>query len=177
MNDFINAMQPQNVVGFTLPRYSELPAMDLYMDQVISSIEGYVSPLIPQNEKTFLTGTMIANYVKQGIVTPPRKKKYNKNHLAYLIVVCLLKHVFSMSQICDMIQAHIDRYPTDVAYDYFCTELEKALREVFSPDSAHGESLAMQVTEESEMVRKAVLSYANYVYIEQYLLFRTNSPK
>ena len=169
MNYFLNATQSQEVATFTLPRFSDLPTMDLYMDQVISSIESYVSPLIPQNEKTFLTATMIANYVKQGIVTPPRKKRYNKNHLAYLIVVCLLKHVFSMSQICEMIQVHIDRYPIDVAYDYFCTELEKALR-----DSAHGESLALQVTEESEMVRKAVICYANYVYIEQYLLFRNH---
>lgn len=172
MNDFLTSQEAQDVICFTLPRFRELPTIELYMDQVILSIEGYISPLFPQNDKTLLTSTMISNYVKQGIVSPPKKKRYTNKHLAYLIVVCLLKHVFSMSQICELIQVHIDKYPTDVAYDYFCTELDKALQEVFSPLSRHGESLAMQITEESEMVRKAAISYANYVYIQKYLTFR-----
>ena len=34
---------------------------------------------------------MINNYVKQGALPPPQKKRYSREHLAKLLVICLLK--------------------------------------------------------------------------------------
>ena len=130
--EFLPSQEATEIIGFRLPRYHELPAIDLYMDQVIVAIESSLRPLFPTGEKPFLTSTMISNYVKQGIVSHPVRKRYTTKHVAYLIVVCLLKQVFTMNQICDLIQVQIDSYPIDEAYDYFCEETEKALREVFT---------------------------------------------
>ena len=47
------------------------------------------------NEEKLLTPTMLNNYVKQKVVYPPKDKRYNEKHLAYLIVVCTLKQVFT----------------------------------------------------------------------------------
>jgi len=168
--EFLQSGQVADIVGFRLPRYHELPNIDLYMDQVILLIESHLKPLFTQEDKSFITSTMVSNYVKQGVVSPPVKKKYTKTHLAYLMVVCIFKQIFSISQICDLIHRQIDTYPMDIAYDYFCEELEKALGEVFSvPGENHAQSLASQVTPESELVRKTAIAFANYIYVRTYL--------
>lgn len=170
--DFLQSDQTEALRGLRLPRYEELPGIDLYMDQVIATIERQIAPLLEPGGKAAITATMIANYVKQGVVVPPIRKKYTRAHLAYLIVVCILKRSLTLAQICDLIHVQVDTYPTAVAYDYFCDELEAALREVFSPASEEaGKSLAVQITPESEAVRKSVRAFANSLYIDCYLSF------
>ena len=51
---------------------------------------------------------MINNYVKHGILTSPINKKYNKTHLARLIVICILKQVYSISDINSLITLALD---------------------------------------------------------------------
>ena len=42
---------------------------------------------------------MINNYVKNGLIPHPDKKKYTKEHLAGLMAVCMLKQVLSIQDI------------------------------------------------------------------------------
>ena len=74
---------------------------------------------------------MLNNYVKQKVVSPPVGRRYTEKHLAYLIVVCLFKQVYSLTEVCEMIKIQMNLYPTKEAYDFFCVELEKALQFVF----------------------------------------------
>ena len=89
--DFISGL-----ATYHIPRYDELPDLPLYMDQVVVLMERYLAPLAPGEEKP-VTPAMINNYVKQGVIPPPVNKKYEKRHLAYLVVVCVLKQVLSIS--------------------------------------------------------------------------------
>lgn len=77
---------------FSLPGWEDFPALPLYMDQVIYLLNGYLSP-VPGNpeEDLLVTPAMINNYVKLKIVPAPVKKRYNRLHLAYLVMVCVLK--------------------------------------------------------------------------------------
>ena len=109
---------------FHIPRFNELPRVPLYKDQVITYLENLVKEINIDNEEKILTPTMLNNYVKQRVVSPPKDKKYNEKHLAYLIVVCLLKQVFSLQEICELINIQIESCPIEVAYDYFCSEVE-----------------------------------------------------
>ena len=68
--------------GVSLPRWEELPDMDLYMDQVVTLLNEYLKPFHAKDQEKMVTSTMINNYVKHGIVSPPVKKKYTKNHVA-----------------------------------------------------------------------------------------------
>ena len=157
----------KEILDFHCPRYSELPKVFLYKDQVIIYIEQILKPLnINKNEK-ILTPTMINNYVKQKIVSPPKDKKYNEKHLAYLIIVCILKQVFSLHEICELINIQINKYPTDVAYDYFCIELEKTLKSVFESRDFSQESSASKITYESELARSAIMSFVNKIYAQK----------
>ncbi|MEG1501057.1 MAG: DUF1836 domain-containing protein [Clostridiales bacterium] len=172
MDNFLNSSIAQNMVNFKLPRYNELPNIGLYMDQVILIIENSLKPLFSPQQGSIITSTMVSNYVKQKLVSPPLKKKYSQNHIAYLIVVCLLKQVYSISEICELIEIQINSYSIEVAYNYFCEEQENALQAAFSTRQFSAESFAQEVTSESELVRSGVLCFANKVYIQKYLQYK-----
>ena len=60
-------------------------------------------------------------------------------------------------------------YPFDVAYNYFCVELEKALAATFSTRDFSAPPSATKVTPESELVRSAALSVAHRLFTEKFL--------
>lgn len=115
---------------FTLPRYEEIPRIALYMDQLLGYIEETLGPLYAGNEK-MLTSSMVNNYVKQGILASARSKKYSRDHIAYLIVICTLKQTFSIAEIEKLIASQIASFETAVAYDYYCDAFEDAVRALF----------------------------------------------
>ena len=86
---------------YRLPRYEEMPDILLYMDQVLSLMERYLSGL-HVDPKT-LTASMVNNYVKMGAVPSPEKKKYGREHLCHLMMICLLKSVMPIPSITALI--------------------------------------------------------------------------
>lgn len=113
-----------------LPRWHELPDIDLYMDQVITLVEKYLSPLITTEKHTLLTSSMVNNYVKQGLIPAPKKKRYNQKHLAFLIAITLLKQVLTIPEIKQGILFQGAVVGIREAYDLFVSEQEKALKVV-----------------------------------------------
>ena len=65
--------------SYSLPKWDELPDIELYMDQIISLLEKYLKIYYETlgAEKT-ITSSMINNYVKLGTIPPPIKKRYSK---------------------------------------------------------------------------------------------------
>jgi hypothetical protein len=76
-----------------------IPDIDLYMDQVTTFIEEKLGYLKRNENDTALTKTMINNYTKAGILMPPNKKKYSKQHMILIILVYYLKHILSINDI------------------------------------------------------------------------------
>ena len=67
------------IENFHLPRWNELPNIDLYIDQLVSLLEQYLSNYIKNdNEKDekLITKAMINNYVKHNVIKAPINKKY-----------------------------------------------------------------------------------------------------
>ena len=73
-----------------IPRWNELPEFELYMDQVIGLAEKNLGALYIDG-KGLLTPSMINNYVKSGVLPPPKNKRYNRTHLAILMIVCAIE--------------------------------------------------------------------------------------
>lgn len=159
-----------NILAFHCPRFNELPKVSLYKDQVIIYIENVLKEININCDEKLLTPTMLNNYVKQKVVYPPKDKRYNEKHLAYLIVVCTLKQVFSLQEICYLIRMQIDTCPIEDAYNFFCIELEKSLKSVFTTRDFSEPSSASKVTIESEILRSTVMSFAHKIYIQKYLI-------
>lgn len=85
----------------SLPRWEELPDLELYMDQVLSLISRY----IPSGEAKGLTASMVNNYVKQKVLPPPVNKRYGRGHIAALLMLCTLKSVMPISAIQQLFQS------------------------------------------------------------------------
>lgn len=84
--------------NFNLPEYKELPDIALYMEQVV----GYIKECLEQfsnKDDSIITPFMVNNYVKAKIINPPKDKKYNRDHIGYLIAISMLKSVVSMRDI------------------------------------------------------------------------------
>ena len=103
-----------------LPKWEELPALDLYMDQVVALINGYLGFLPKEvGMDAVVTAAAINNYVRKKIVPPPVKKRYSRIHLAYLLMICSLKQGVSISYVQQMIPVTLSEETVRTVYDQF----------------------------------------------------------
>ena len=86
-----------------LPRWEDLPDIELYMDQVITLMSKYFGKFSSKDE-TLLTPSMINNYVKNSIIPAPVKKKYSRTHLFRLIIICVMKQILPINDIGALIE-------------------------------------------------------------------------
>ena len=108
------------MAGHELPAWDELPTLELYMDQVVVLISQYLSYLGTMlNEDKPVTPAMINNYVKMGLVPPPVKKRYNRTHLASLIMICVLKRSLAMSAIQLLLRPDMPEEELRALYELF----------------------------------------------------------
>ena len=146
-----------------IPRWNELPEIDLYLDQVVNYIEKYLGQYNANKEDKIITKTMINNYVKLGIMPAPTKKKYSREHMAYLIVICILKQVYSISDIGKLISLTIQYFELSKAYNRFCANLEVSLKNVFTRKEFPNTE---KMTEEQYLLKNVVQSVADKLYVE-----------
>ena len=134
--------------------WEQLPDFALYMDQILSYMDRQV---IRFDENDSLTAAMVNNYTKSGLVPRATGKKYNREHLAYLTAICVLKHVLSAKDTDMLIREELGggRSVTD-AYAEFCVSLDQAM--TITADEMEGrmdeETLA------DAAIHFALLSYA-----------------
>ena len=80
-------------------RGSEIPAIDLYVDQIINLVSDKNSKGSERYSDRQLTKTMINNYSKDGLITPIKGKKYNKEQIVQILTVYSLKNTLSIGEI------------------------------------------------------------------------------
>ena len=154
---------------YHLPRWEELPTIQLYKDQVIALAEEYLS-ILPGGEK-LLTSAMINNYVKLRMVPPPVGKRYDRGHLAYLIAISVLKQILTVGEVHAGIERQTQLSGLRQAYNIFCEELESALC-VVSAQAGAGEYIPVlgdSIPRESLALRMAALSFATKLYTQKIL--------
>ena len=85
---------------FRLPAWENIPDIGLYMEQVLQLLRDYFNYIPPELvEDELITAAAINNYVRKKIMPEPVKKKYYRIHIAYLIMICLLKQSLSITMI------------------------------------------------------------------------------
>ena len=143
--------------------WDQLPDFPLYMDQVLSYMDRQV---IRFDGDDGLTAAMVNNYTKSGLVPRAEGKKYNRDHLAYLTAICVLKRVMSTKDMDLLIREELqgDR-PISDGYAAFCASLDKAL-------TAAADEMAERTGEEEladAAIHFALMSYAAGVASSRYL--------
>ncbi len=163
------ATRAREIQDFRCVRFDALPDIPLYMDQVISIVENSLSVFASGESEKILSPSMVNNYVKQKVLPPPQNKRYTREHVAYLLCICILKKVLSIAQIQRLLDLQRQFWPVESAYNRFCGEVEAALSTAFSDDGSlpspkKGEADSIR------LLRAAALSFAHRVYLEQRLL-------
>lgn len=159
-----------------IPRYDELPKMELYSDQIIKYLKEQLDIIQINKDETIITTAMINNYVKSGLIHPTNKKKYTKNHIAYLIVICIFKQLYAINKINDMIKIQTQIFDIEQSYNYFCQELENALYNAFNFKTTLSKDTTKTNKEERLFVRATCNAYANKLLVERYLEYK-NEPE
>ncbi|WP_409967164.1 DUF1836 domain-containing protein [Bengtsoniella intestinalis] len=155
---FIEQMKHQRPV-----EWNHLPDFSLYMDQVLSYME---RQLILGDGQDSLTAAMVNNYTKSGLVPRAEGKKYNREHIAYLTAVCVLKRVMATKDIDTVIRDELhQRNNVQAGYEEFCKSLDTAI----TTTTHEMESYADKGTLADSAIHFALLSYAASVATQYYV--------
>ena len=163
METSMKSRMAEPIRGFRLPRYNEIPTIGLYLEQTIKYINAHLAPLGCME----LTGSMVSNYVKKGLIPAPVKKQYFPEQISYLFFVAVAKNLMSMEHIDLLMGVQRKSYTLPVAYDYMCLELENQLFHRFGlKDSL--EDIGITESEEKNLLRGLISAAAEVIYLNSY---------
>jgi len=120
---------------FKLPRWNELPSVDQYLEQVLSLLDEWLGDYLAPDGGKVLTRTMVNNYVKLKYIPAPENKKYGRLTIACLVVIALMKPVYTIEEISRLIRLGIDFKDAEFSYDQFCEMIEQAVQHAFEGTS------------------------------------------
>ena len=89
---------------------SQIPLIDLYVDQILNLINERLQEGSERYHDRQLTKTMVNNYSKEGLITPIKGKKYNKEQILQMLTIYTLKSTLSINEIKRLLQG---MYATD----------------------------------------------------------------
>ena len=142
----------------SLPKWEELPDIDLYMDQVIALMNRYLDN---RTKDKMITPSMVNNYVKMKVMPAPVKKKYTREHLMYLIVICVLKQVMPLSSVETVLKDGLEQTEPAVFYGRF--------RELYGDAFRTAAEETISLTADGASRTDAMLSLAMKAQAEQNL--------
>nr|WP_319488462.1 DUF1836 domain-containing protein [uncultured Caproiciproducens sp.] len=136
----------EEIKKYSAVDWDRLPEIYLYMDQVLTYMNKQLR-LFERNESTsLLTSSMINNYVKDGVLPRPEQKKYAREHLALLMVICMLKQVLSIQDISSLLKTLLEDASNAEMYGRFCEAHSSALKEVCDRVSSTAEQGDAELT-------------------------------
>ena len=147
------------VSNHKMPRYKEIPSVGLYLEQVVKYINEIIEPL-----HLAITPSMLSNYVKKGYIERPIKKQYYAEQISYLIFIVVAKQVLNMENISALLTLQKATYSTEMAYDYFCEELEYMIRMTFEKKSEQ-EPISEDIPYEKKVLRSVVIAVSHIIYL------------
>ncbi len=166
---------PACIEEFRMPRYREIPDVGLYLDQTVKYVNRYLAPLGCME----ITSSMVSNYVKKGYISNPVRKQYDADQIAYLFFITVAKSVLAMENIAQLFDMQKKAYSADVAYDFFCMELENMLQYTFGLK----ETLASVGTPEDRseakvMLRSTITAVTHIIYLSsRFDVMRADAPQ
>ena len=119
------------IEGRTTADWENLPDLGLYMDQVVTYVERQLAAVWRVEREKPLTPAMVNNYANgQLLPRADAQKKYSRDHLAMLLVLCTLKPVMPIADIGRLLAGAQDEGGMDGAYRTFRETLARAMGEV-----------------------------------------------
>ena len=163
-------MDHRQADSFHIPRWEELPAVDLYMEQVITLIHSNLGAFFEQVGIQPITKNMINNYVKAKIVQAPVNKRYPRISVAMIIGVYILKSCYETEDVGKLIRMGVDlEAGVPLTYNRFCDAIENAVKAVFSGE-VHIKEEQIPGRERKYLMENFALSFASKYYVQMNFL-------
>jgi len=136
-------------LGYISPE--DIPSIELYMDQVTTFMDRYLSKNKRTEEDKTLTKTMINNYTKNDLLPPPNKKRYSKEHIILLIYIYYFKNVVTISDIQVVLKPLIENYydKSDSSYS-----LEDVYSTLYKLEKSQYKNTEMSITKTLELIEQ-----------------------
>ena len=176
----------EKLAAHKLPRWESFPDIELYMDQVVAVMEKALELYNKSGseESKLITPSIINNYVKLKIIPAPHKKRYNREHLAYLVMICILKQTLAISSIVKIIETNLETKSIKELYNEFCSIYENVIPfvnmgENFIEGDTQSEFEALEKSDDMNgfILKSAILSTAGKFICEEMLLAMNTEPK
>ncbi len=176
----------EKLAAHKLPRWESFPDIELYMDQVVAVMEKALELYNKggSEESKLITPSIINNYVKLKIIPAPHKKRYNREHLAYLVMICILKQTLAISSIVKIIETNLETKSIKELYNEFCSIYENVIPfvnmgENFIEGDTQSEFEALEKSDDMNgfILKSAILSTAGKFICEEMLLAMNTEPK
>ena len=94
----------ETFTGYCAVKWEKMPDIELYMDQVVTFLDRQMTMYRRKEDEKVITPSMINNYTKDHLIPRAKSKKYSKDHIALIMVVCSLKKVLSMPDLSNMLK-------------------------------------------------------------------------
>lgn len=124
-NDFVVSKLrrwEKHISAFSLPEWEDIPDFGLYMDQIITLMTQYLDYLPPDvKDKQLITSASVNNYVRMKIMPEPIGKKYYREHIAYLIIICILKQSLNIAYIQKLVPCGLSKEDLRNVYSSFAS--------------------------------------------------------
>lgn len=145
---------------YRLPTWEQIPTLGLYMDQVLTLLSRYLPFCQKEKEEQIITTSAINNYVRMKLMPAPEKKKYNRIHIAYLIMICALKQSLTMSEIQKILPNGLTEDEVKKTYEAFVDQYTDSARVFVSMVESMAAQLLAAESADAADVNSFVLSTA-----------------
>ena len=150
-------------------RLAEIPAIDLYIDQILTLVSGKNETASERYRENTLTKTMVNNYSKEGLLLPVKGKKYTAEHIVQMLLIYSLKNTLSIGEIHRVLEGAriegLDGERLKQSYERYLDEKEKVrglVAESVAAVNSDG-SLESDNGEDFFVALLGLLSYSAYV--------------
>jgi hypothetical protein len=105
--------------SFKATEWALLPDIELYMDQVTSYLRRQLALQEKDEKNPIITSNMINNYAKGGHIERSKEKRYNKEQLASLYMLCSMKQALSINDASLLLSSLKEPRTTEELYTEF----------------------------------------------------------
>lgn len=118
----------------SLDPWDDYPKIDLYMDQVLNIVNRQLALYFKDPKDGAMTASMVNNYVKQGLLPRPEKKKYRPQEVTRLVMIGILKQVLTIAQIMTLLDLLLEEKEGSQAQLYmaFRDSLDRSFESIWS---------------------------------------------
>lgn len=126
-SDIQNTLAP--IYRYRSVAWEQIPDLGLYMDQVVTFITRVYEPIYGEDIHSYLSPSMINNYVKSKLIPRPSGKKYSREQIALLTMIVALKQTCSMEDIRKLLNRGGED-GVEALYSRFCLRFDQVIQSV-----------------------------------------------